>query len=521
LPAQSPAHAAALATTVLAALQALALHAACRAWGARPVAASAAVVLFAAGPIAMRIHTEAEVFALNGLVVATIVWLAAEAAPLRGLRRVVALTLVAGLGLSNHVTCVLVAPIGILGVVRGIREAGGSRARGIVAGLLAFCVGLTPYLYLLVAPQTEVSWGKIGDLHALVRHILREDYGGPLQFSPRGEAVPITDNLAAFAASLGHAYLYLPALVGLGALAYFSARSDRRWAWSLYAASWLLAGPLLVLRFNLKPDDLGLYVVQRFHLLPMGLLAVPVAVGLDRLGARVRVPERLRGSRAVHGVLVVAGFAAAAGSSLSFVRRGHSPAIEQALVNELVTLPPGAIVIGAPDDLHFGMQYLQGALGLRPDVAIIVTPQIGLVHYRERVRRKTGIVIEKAAEGEKLSVKIAEQALATGRPVFIDPYQANIATSLPTYPYGILFRVLPAGTPLPSLEELFAINKHVFELYQFGYERPGTRDQLATKFHDHYARVWRILGQALGRAGLREEEAFAWEMMNALEPKDR
>ena len=57
------------------------------------------------------------------------------------------LGLVAGLGLCDHVTCALLAPVGILGVVRGAREA---RAVPAVALAVAgFVIGLLPYAYLL------------------------------------------------------------------------------------------------------------------------------------------------------------------------------------------------------------------------------------------------------------------------------------------------------------------------------------------------------------------------------------
>jgi hypothetical protein len=525
LPAESPAHAAALATVILASLQALVLHAACRAWGARPFAATIAVALFAAGPIAMRIHTEAEVFALNGLVVAGVLWIAAEEGPLRGLQRVAVLALIAGLGIANHLTCVLVAPIGLFGCVHGWREARASGRRALLvlgAGLGGLVLGLTPYLYLLVAPDTPVSWGKISDGGHVVRHFLRLDYGGPGQFSPRGESVSAWVSLRSLAESVGRSFLYVPAVVAIGACGWFCVRGDRegkRAAWWALAVAFLLAGPMLVLRFNLKPVHLGLYVVQRFHLLPITLLVIPLAVGLTRLAERVKIPERFGRSRALTAIVAIVGFAAAAGPSLSFVRRGHSPAIEQGLVNELVTLPPGSIVIGSTDEFHFGMQYLQNVLGIRRDVAVITTAQVGLTHYRHRVLAKTGIEIEPPKPGEMVSVQIAQKALATGRPLFIDPYQANIAGNLRTYPYGILFRVLPPDQRLPSVVELLEINKHVYEQFQFGYALPGPDDQLATQFHHHYARTWLILADLLGREGRTEDQAFALQMAQTLAPR--
>ena len=80
----TPAHAAALATALLGAAAIVVLHAACRAWGARPAAATLACAMVAAAPVVLRVHTEAEVFALNDLLAATICCGSPRRGPLRG-----------------------------------------------------------------------------------------------------------------------------------------------------------------------------------------------------------------------------------------------------------------------------------------------------------------------------------------------------------------------------------------------------------------------------------------------------
>lgn len=515
LPGANPVHVAAIATAILGALAVLVLHAACRAWGARPRTATLVCGLFAVGPLALRIHTQAEVFALNGVVVATIVWLAGTGGPLRGLWRVVALGLVAGLGLANHHTCVLVAPIGLLGAVRGVREAACPRWLAVGAGGLALLVGLTPYLYLLIAPDSFPSWGPVHGLGGIVDHFLRNAYGGPFSLSASTQSAGVLDNELALALSLGRTFWYVPAALGLAAFGVGAARGtqhESRWAWGLLAASWLLAGPILIGRFNLLPHHLDFYVVQRFHLLPSLLLAVPIAIAIDRASEYVKVSDR--GQR-LASVAIAVSLVAAAGLSLRTLVHPHSREVDRGLRNLLATLPPDAIVIAATDEAHFGTRYLQGVLGMRRDVSIITTLMVPLPGYRERVTRETGIVLDTSTP-QRMSVVIAEQALATKRPVFIDPIQANIASSFPVYPYGLLFRVLPPGTPLPPIEEAFAINKDLFERYQLDYESPS-RD-VPTMFHHQYARTWFILARALERAGRHEDKAFALALAQALAP---
>jgi hypothetical protein len=525
LPGASPAHVAALATGVLGALTLLVVHAACRAWGAGAFAASLTVALLGATPLVVRLHTEAEVFALNGLIGATIVWLAARRGPLTGIERAAALGLVAGLGLANHHTSVLLAPIGLFGAVRGLRESqrAGVAALAAIGGL---CLGLTPYLYLLGAAETRASWGQIDGAGELLRHFLRMDYGGPSQLGPVDRGGTALANLTALTATLGRAYVWLPSCVALAALGARLARpsddAESRVGWAMLLASVVLAGPLLVARFNLHPDGAHAFITRRFHLLPAILFAVPVADGLQRAGSWVkqRITSQL-GRAPWHGaVLSALVLVALIAIALPGIGRARSPAIEQAVRNMLVTLPDNAVVIATPDEVHFGMGYLQGALAQRPDVVIITWQLVGLPHVRARIAKQLGIQIRELPQesAQKLSVVVAEQILASGRPLFIDTFQGNIATSFPVYPTGLLYRVLPHGSTLPSIDELFELNQALYDRYRFGYEFPHRTDLVPAFFHTAYAETWRAIAAGLARAGKQERAEIARRTAEALAP---
>lgn len=523
LPGETPAHTAALATAILGAMQVAMLHAACRAWGARSSAAALAVAIFAVGPVVLRIQTEAEVFALNGLIVATVLWLAAEAGPLRGAPRAAVLGLVAGLGMANHLTCVLIAPIGILGLVRGMREARLPGAATLVLATLGLVLGLTPYLYLLATSETLISWGRIDSLGDVVRHFLRLDYGSATQFSPSGTEVAVTTSWAALLATLGRAWLWLPLALGLGTLGYHIARqrgTESRWGWGMLALAIVISGPLLASRFNVEPRGVGLYVCQRFHILPALLLAIPVAVGLDHVGTWIQQRSESAAIRSsvLGGVIAVVALVACTGLSLPHILRVHSPAVELGLKNTLRSLPTGAVVIGSSDLSHFGMGYLQAGLGERLDVIAIAWPQVPSLAYRDRLARRSGIRIEPTADGVR-SVDVAEQVLATNRPLLIDAFQSNIAKAFPTYPYGLLFRVLPRGSRLPPIEEVFEINRALFEGFDLSYRFPGRDDEFATELHFMYARVWEIIAQGLAASRRTEELPVALELSKALAPQ--
>ncbi len=526
LPGASPAHTAAIATAILSALQMVVLIAACRAWGIRAAAANVAVMILAGAPVILAIYTEAEVFAMNGLVAATVLWLAGAAGPLRGRWRCAVLGLIAGIGMANHLTCTLLAPVGLLGVVRGVRESSAStRTRPLAAGFAigGLVVGLTPYLYLLVAPEHWGTWGKPETLGDVLHVFLRNDYGGPGTFAA-GAAEPYPlENLVALGHTLARTWLYVPALMGLGALGYQIARPgpvESRWGWALLLASLLLAGPLLVMRFNVLPGDgLSTYVIERFHLLVMVIFVIPVAAGFQVVGELVarRLSGRALGSRGVGMALVTCGFAAIVSTSLPHVLVVHAPAVELLVRNMLRSLPHDAVVIGASDDFHSGTPYVQLVLGERRDVVYVNWPMMRSAWYRAR-RARAGVVLEMNKPGVA-SIRLAESVLASGRPLFVDMMQGNILESFPSYPHGILYRVLPRGAQPPPIEEVFALNKQLYERFEITYPRPGLDDQWATMVHVKYAWPWRRLAAALRKAGRLEDAAWALEAAREIGPQ--
>lgn len=521
LPASSAARDAALATAVLGAASLLVLHASCRAWGARPASASIAVAVFAGAPVVLRLHTAAEVFALNNLLVALVLWLAASTGPVQGTARTVALGLVAGLALTNHHMCVLVSPVGLLGAIRGVRESRRSFVAAAV-GFAAMLLGLSPYLYLAAGGATAASWGHANSFSDLLSYFTRADYGGIGAFSPVPGAVDVSENLVALARTVGRAWLWVLVPVGLLLLGrrIVGGGSETRWGWRMLALSLLLAGPLLAARFNVVPQGLGLYIVERFHMLAALILVIPVAVALDlvadRLPARVTASALAR-PRILQG-LAIGVFVAAAGMSLPHLLATHSPAVEKGIANTLRSLPENAVVICSADDLYFGSLYVQTQHGIRPDVDVVSWMMTTLPWYRERLlAREVLLDLEEPAD-VALSVRVARQVLRRGRPLFVDMAQAAILTRFHTYPYGALFRVLPDGAKLPTLDEIIAINRRVFDAFDLDYPRPAPDAEYAAETHRRYSLTWAILANELRKQGRRDEANELYRVARDLMP---
>lgn len=515
LPGSSAAHTAALATAILGAASILVLHAACRAWGARPLGASIAVAIVAGAPVVLRLHTAAEVFALNDLIAALVLWLSATGGPLRGMRRVVLLAFVGGLGMSNQHTVVLLAPVGLLGAFRGMREASQRRAATVAIGAGALALGLAPYLYLVVAPHSAGSWGEVGSFSELLAHFTRADYGGVGAFGVADGDIDPVANVGALLHTLGRAWWWGPGLLGLVVLGYRSVRSgtgEPRWGWGMLAVSFVLAGPLLIARFNIAPMGIGLAICQRFHLFVVVLLTVPVAVGIDLVVRNVVVRRGLREA------LAVAVFAVSAGLSLPHLLSIHSPAMEKGVVNLLTSLPDRAVLITTSDDLHWGTIYAQEVLGIRRDVDAISWGLAALPWYRARFAAR-GIVIDpnRSAEGVP-SVRVALQVFRANRALFVEVSLGAILTAFPSYPYGGVVRVFPHGTKLPSLDEIVAINEQLFATFDLAYPQPDPDAAYAALVHHRYALTWDSLARALAQAGRTEDAAAARALVRQLAP---
>ncbi|MGE5181629.1 MAG: hypothetical protein ACM31C_06190, partial [Acidobacteriota bacterium] len=418
-----------------------------------------------------------------------------------------ALGLVAGLGLANQLTCALAAPVGVLGAIRGAREAR-RPALAIAAALGGLALGLVPYLYLLVAPVHEATWGDLHGVRDLVHMFLRLDYGGPTNLATDRAGVPALTSLGALADTFGRTWLWLPALAGLAALALRIARGgddthEPRWGWAVLAASAVIAGPVLALRFNIAPEGPGKWVVDRFHLLPSLLVAPAVADAFDRLIARVPQLER----RASH-VLAVLAFVAIAAAALPHVARVHVPAVEMQARNLLKSLPPDAVVIGIDDDVAGGVFYEQLVLGERKDVAYMHAALFGLPWYRARL----------VARGFAMD-GVIDDLLAHGRPVFVQPAVKDAVAAFPHYRYGILMRLLPRGTRPPSLDEVVAMNEQLYATFEIPYARPGAGDEWPAAVHDRYARTWRALAAQLEAAGEHDRAARAAELAREIGPE--
>ncbi len=513
LPASSPAHGAAMATALLGGASAGALVFAARAWGASRLGALFALGAWAFASLPWRLSTHAEVFTLNAALALTIAGLAGPDAPVRGERRAALLGLAAGAALADHLSSTLMAPLGLYGVLVGLRE---SERRGRAAALAAASLvpGLATYAYLYVVarnPGGRMVWGDTSTLAGLVRHVLRSDYG-TFALSASGRAPDPWSELWFLTRGALVDLRVLP--VVLGAAGFFALPVEagdraRRVARAVYGATLALAGPVFLARFNIEPVGVGAAVVERFHLMPEALVAVMCARGFDHVAQRAPLGPR------VQSALAAAVAALGLALSLPEVRDDHLDTVERYLVDTLDTVPRGAVMLGTGDHRTLGFPYVQRALGRRRDVTFIDPQLLPLAPYRARAERALGRRFPFPLGPNVPTVQVAETALATGRAVFLtDVFTPAIPRALPTYPYGTVIRVLPRGERAPPPDALLAANEALFQRYTL---RP-TGTALPPWHADAqaaYARPWLTLADA-ATAARRPDLAAALRARAAL-----
>jgi hypothetical protein len=520
MPGVSPAHSASLAIGLVGAVSVVVLRNACVRWGASENAAIVAASVWGTTGLAWTAFTHAEVFALHALVAAAILSLSAPLSPLRGLQRVLLLALLAGLGLSNNHTAVTLAPIGLWGAAYGVLEVRRAREVGVGKALLltvpvaslGLAAGLLPYLYLVTQAGSEVwAWGDTASWSGLLHHFLRGDYGTT--------SLAISDNSASALHHVGtlmqsllsqlHGVFFVAALAGFVVL--LSERGSRRFGVALLLA-FLVAGPVLISRFNLPLDGLSEGIVARFYLLPLTVLVVPVALGLDAACERFRF--------STHWLLPIAVAFSCGGVFrwLDDVRSHHADYVETYLVDTIRSMPPNGVLLGVGDQELFGFLYVQEVLNQRPDVVVINMPMLAYDWYRVRTETAlgfeiAGVIAQSCDEpGESCwsidSVSVVASLFQHGRQVALTTvYSDAIARELIIYPLGTLIMVTTASRPPPSPAVLEEMNRNIIAHYQIPVQPPASAKGWSAYVWRRYGNAWQQLSAAYVMMGRVDDAA--------------
>jgi hypothetical protein len=454
LPLGTPAFAAALVSALAGAGTVALLERCLRRLTARRSSALLGALAYGVSPLAWKLAGEPEVFTLGTCLAAALLLavLRLRVAPPTRMARAAALVgLVFGLGVANHHTIVLCAPLLVWAALEAARrlrspEAGAGRRRAIAWALAAsagLIVGLLPYGYLLVAARGAGrgawAWGGVDGPAALVRHFLRREYGtfslmlGDFERHPWRQ---IGHCLGRLPAELFFVFFGL-AVWGIGVLL----RRDRAAAIAVLAC-FALAGIVLPAAFDFPPSPLSAAVEERFFLLPTFLFAVFAGVGLE--AAARRLSPQITLAAAAAALLL------AAATSLGGADWHRDATIERYLTAALASAAPGAVVLGEGDLEVCGFRYLGEVRGVRPDVRYVDVHLVRLRWYHELVQREVPELGGVPYDARTTPLRRMLATLAAQVPTYVTAELAPKVAGVPVYPEGFLLRVAAAPAPAPA-----------------------------------------------------------------------
>jgi hypothetical protein len=339
----------------------------------RAVAAAVAALALGFSPVFWSQALIAEVYALNALFVALLLWFA-----LRSFERAervrpgVALAegLLAGLALGNHVT-VLIAVSTWLGAV-GWQALPGRRWREIGLRVAGVALGLLVYLYLPLRARAHppVNWGDPRDWSGFWWVVSGELYRGLAFGLP---ASLVGGRVEAWAGLLIRQFGWLGLALGFGGLLYGAPRYPR-FVWLTVAVA------LLASAFAIAYNSSDSYA----YLIPFYItFAIWIGLGAARVLA---LAGRWRVGPAVAVVALAIWLGLGVASAFGQVDASQDRRAIAFAERVLAEAPPEAIVFTADDRDTFPLWYYHYALAARPDIAVVVEPLMQFDWYRRNLR---------------------------------------------------------------------------------------------------------------------------------------
>ena len=443
-------------------------------WTGRPLAGLAAGLAWAFTAPVWKMALVAEVFALNGLLAATLVAClfallvdTGDHGPAPPRRRAVwpwtAIFLVCGLLVAHHHTLVLLAvPVVVVASVRIAR-----RTRGLVApwrlvghAVVGAAVGASPLLLLPIRARAGdvLAWGDPVDPRGFLHHLLRRDYG-TLSLEPESSglvadvshvglwlrSIPVESGApAALLAAVGAAVLVRRAIAG----------PERTASQSMAAVvlGFLGLQAWFFTRVGFPAEPLYLGVVERFWVLPSMIVALLAGLGVARI-ADVAPRTVTAGVVAVSVLWPVVDHGRT-------VDQSKNSFVEDLIANVVASVPEGGALFVQGDLFHNGLAVVTRVRDRRPDLAWadqeILTYGWGVRRTRER---HPGLLPEPLGRDDRYAGDDPASwnvhwfdHLHGRRPVAVvgvkeDSYAARYAT----VPRGLVSQVVPRDA-VPTLE---------------------------------------------------------------------
>ena len=487
------------------------------------LAAAVAALLLAVNPLFWAWSLVSEVFPLNNLLAALLIFLLViwhEQPERSGI--LVAIFLGAGLALANQHTIVLLAPAFVF-VLFKRRALLRTRPRFLVLCLGAFLVGLLPYAYVpwASAHHPAYNWGNVSSLDDLVALVTRRAYGTANLVGETGYmGGSAIARIAALVVSLGPA---TGALVLLGAIA---AYRRARWYFWFSVIGFAAAGPFFawIANLNLATAPLAIFVLQRFFLLSHVVLAPLSAFGVLMMADAV---ARYWPALSVCSLRLAAAVGLAAAMSIALTNYRRVDQSRNLIVRHFgedvfATVEPGSILLITGDVSVFPLLYLQNVEGRGPGTTLVVLSYLTFDWYVRQLReRHPDLIIPfDHYDARTNNLKMFVDA-NNHRTIYVAGTTGNDDHSLDgsywPYQYGLLTMVEPVSKSL-ALQDMVNANERLLNRY-----RPPAYHAIRTNTFEAeiltmYTWPFFRIGSDCQRVGLTQEARIWYERALGINP---
>ncbi len=463
--------------------------------GSRLAAVLAGAVL-AINPLVWTWSVVFEAFPLANAIIATLMFLLVRWHQEPGRTNwLIAAAGVAGLALTNHMTVVLLGPA-ILFLLWRHRDVLIGRPRVIALCALALVIGLVPYVYIPIAAAADpyLNTGSVDSATSLLRLVTRADYGsGQLVAEAANAGGSAVDRVVALFASftLPEGILLL---VGASAL-----WQRQRNILTFLLLAFAVAGPAFVAYANLDlGQTFGLFVLQRFFLLPHIVVAPIAAAAVTRLIDLAGSAQHRR--RLAHtGLMALVGLYCATSVYTHFdeVDQSENRVARHFAEDILASVDHNTVLLVSADDAAFPLMYLQAVEHARPDVTVIALPALnGPAWYSEQLRRRDPRLV--LPGGSLKALRDANR----GRPFAVigrvaDP---SLAGSYYGFPRGLVTVIEPVDTGR-TIADMVAEYDRLAARYRVPSHATIKAGTFETGIVRAYAAPAFIVGTELARAG--------------------
>jgi 4-amino-4-deoxy-L-arabinose transferase-like glycosyltransferase len=476
--------------------------------------AAAAGLALAFTPVFWRWSLQIETFPLNNLLVALVVYLLVRwhQDPVQR-KFLIGAAFAFGLGLTNQQTIVLLAPA-IAWLLWLHRQQLNRERRTIAYAAVAVVAGLVPYAYVPLAAMghSPNNWDYVHSFPAFMRLILRTDYGGLIS---QGSGAPTGRN------AVVRTWFMLRGLgivVGIFALlGIVIAYRKLRWYFWFVVLAFACSGVAFMFATNIDPTNgIGLFVLERFFLLPLVIVAPLVGLGVTWVSrvivARTKAPASLR-TLSVTALLVVTASLVVVGLNYSTINVSHDHVTGNYARAVLDELKPHTILFANGDESDEPALYVLAAARHRPDVTVLLAPLIGDPWYASVLRHNHEIIVPSHL------TTLAIIRANPDRPVAFTggPPDNSLSGKYYLYPDGLVSDLERVGHPI-AVGRDESDNKAQLSRIVVPNYKSIKPDSIEPVILDHYANIPYRIGQAYQLAGQKAEAITWYRRAEAMDP---